>query len=295
MVRILIFSSISKICLMSVSNLPSWLDTMGTIEKIQKGADMKDKTNTLLIIVLILAFWFSPRMGNQPALAASDDTTEQPRYISVTGDAEVRVVPDEVIFNLGVETNGKNLYVVKRQNDQIVERVLKLAESYGIPSQHIQTDYIYVDQGYYCCGDQEDYIVRKTIVITLRDITKFEDLLTSMLEAGVTNVHGIEFRTTELRKHKDHARALAIQAAKEKAIAMAGGLDQKVGDPTSINENHVGWYSWYSSWWGRWSSGSMAQNVVQEVGNLDWTGDGSAAPGQISVNARVSVTFEIDN
>lgn len=256
---------------------------------------MKDKTQFLLTVVIVLGFWFSPSAGSQPALASSEFSSQTSRHISVTGDAEVRVVPDEVIFNLGVETSDRNLYVAKRQNDQIIERVLKLAESYGIPSRHIQTDYIYIDQGHYCCGDSDDYVVRKTIVITLREVSKFEDLLTSTLDAGITNVHGIEFRTTELRKYKDQARALAIQAAKEKAEALTGELGLKIGAATSISENHVGWYSWYSSWWGYWSSGSVAQNVVQEVGSAGWTSDGSAAPGQISVRAQVSVTFEMEN
>jgi uncharacterized protein YggE len=255
---------------------------------------MKDRTNLILTVLIVFGLWFSPRLGSQPASASEESVDEETRYITVSGDAEVRVVPDEVILNLGVETVDKNMYVAKNQNDRVVERVLKLAASYGVAPQHVQTDYIYIDQGNYCCGDRDEYVVRKTIVITLRDLSKFEELLTSALDAGVTNVHGIDFRTTELRKHKDHARSLAIQAAQEKASALAGELDQHLGDPTNIQEGHIGWYSWYSSWWGRWSSGSMAQNVVQEVESAGWMGEGSAAPGQISVSARVSVTFELE-
>jgi len=57
------------------------------------------------------------------------------------------------------------------------------------------------------------YSVQKTIVVTLSDLSKFEDLLSGVLEAGANYVHNVEFRTTELRKHRDQARALAIQAA----------------------------------------------------------------------------------
>jgi uncharacterized protein YggE len=39
----------------------------------------------------------------------------------------------------------------------------------------------------------------------------------------------------------------------------------------------------------------MAQNVVQEVGGASVQADSSVAPGQISVNARVSVSFELTN
>ena len=40
----------------------------------------------------------------------------------------------------------------------------------------------------------------------------------------------------------------------------------------------------------------MAQNVIQEVGinNFNAGGDSAIAPGQITVNARVAVTFEMN-
>jgi hypothetical protein len=215
----------------------------------------------------------------------------------VTGDAEVRVVPDEVILTLGIETWDKDLQVAKGQNDEIVTRVLALAEEYGIEPQHVQTDFVSIEpryrSGYYEESDFIGYFVRKSVVITLRDLGKFEDLLTEALEAGVNYVQGIQFRTTELRKHRDEARALAIQAAREKAEAMAGELGQAVGEPRQITEVHSGWWSGYNAWWGSRWGGGMAQNVIQEAGTGGITAEGSLAPGQINVNARVSVTFEI--
>lgn len=223
--------------------------------------------------------------------------SQEPRVITVTGDAEVRVVPDEVILTLGVETWDKNLAKAKKQNDDIVAQVLALATEHGVAPEHVQTDYVSIEpryrNGYYEERDFIGYFVRKTIVITLRDLARFEDLLADTLDAGVNYVQGIEFRTTELRKHRDEARALAINAAQEKASALAAELGQTVGEPQTIHEEHSGWWSPYSSWWrGHWG-GAMAQNVVQEVGPLSPTAEGSVAPGQINVNARVSVTFEL--
>jgi uncharacterized protein YggE len=137
------------------------------------------------------------------------------------------------------------------------------------------------------------YFVRRTIVVTLRDLSIFEDLLAEALGSGVNYVLGIEFQTTELRKYRDEARALAIQAAREKADALAGELGQTLGEPTAINEIQSGWWSSYSSWWGPSWGGGMAQNVIQEVGGSAPPSDGSLAPGQINVNARVSVAFEL--
>jgi uncharacterized protein YggE len=230
------------------------------------------------------------------APVAAAPGSPDPRTITVTGDADVKVPPDEVILTLGVETWDKELGTAKRQNDAIVARVLKAAEDRGVDPQHVQTDYLSIEPRYrsdtYGPGDFIGYFVRKTIVVTLKDITAFEDLLSDALEAGATHVHGIEFRTSELRVHRDAARALAIQAAREKAIALAAELGQGVGRPTDIREEYNGWWSPYNSWWGGGWGASAAQNVIQESGAPQGT-DGALAPGQIAVNARVTVTFEL--
>ena len=122
----------------------------------------------------------------------------------------------------------------------------------------------------------------------LNDVSKFEELFTDLLDAGVNIVHGIEFRTTELRKYRDQARALAIKAAQEKAEALAHTAGRQAGTTLSINENGGGWFSPYSSWWGR-GYGYSAQNVVQDGGGSGST-DGTLAPGQITVTAHVGIT-----
>lgn len=231
------------------------------------------------------------------AFGEGQDVSGELRVITVAGDAEVRVVPDEVILTLGIETWNTDLQVAKDQNDQIVADVLALASDYGINSQHIQTDYVSIEPryrtGYYEKSDFIGYFVRKSVVITLRDLGKFEDLLTDALAAGVNYVQGIQFRTTELRESRDEARALAIRAAQEKANAMAEELGQRVGAPRTIQEVQSGWLSGYNAWWGPQWGGAMSQNVIQEIEGGALVGEGTLAPGQISVNARVSVTFEL--
>jgi uncharacterized protein YggE len=73
--------------------------------------------------------------------------------------------------------------------------------------------------------------VTRRIAVILHDLSKFESLLSGVLQAGVNYVHNIEFRNTELRKHRARARSMAILAAREKAVALAKDLGQKVGRP----------------------------------------------------------------
>ena len=254
---------------------------------------MKDRLVAMVagaaVLVLVLAAWKSE--------AAPAAQSANPRLVSVTGEAEVRVVPDEVVLTLGIQTADNQLAVAKNQNDAIVQKVLALATDFGIAPEHVQTDYIGVEPRYpngcYDLCDPIGFSVYKTVVVTLRDLTRFEDLLTGVLNAGVNHVQGIEFRTTELRKYRDEARALAIRAAQEKAAALAGELGQKAGQPQTIQEQQSSWWSGYSAWWGsRWGS-AMTQNTVQEYQGAPLGEDSSVAPGQISVRASVAVSFEL--
>ena len=104
-------------------------------------------------------------------------------------------------------------------------------------------------------------------MVTLSDLSKFEDLLSGVLDAGANYVHNVKFQTTELRKYRDQARALAIKAAQEKATALAGELSQELGEPVTITEEQSSWQSWYGYGWGSGWSSNPSQNVVVESGS----------------------------
>jgi len=249
----------------------------------------------ILMPILLLCVVSCQAVEAQPNAAAAESVPQEPGLVTVTGDAEVRVIPDQVVLTLGVETKDLDLEVAKDQNDAIVKRVRAPADEYGIEPRHVQTDYLNIEPRYedhYSERKSEfiGYFIYRTIVITLDEIDQFEDLLSDVLDTGATHVHGIQFLTTELRRHKDKARALAINAARDKAEAMAGELGLGIGEPKEIRENQSTWYSAYGSWWGYRPTG-LAQNVIQQVGTSDYDADSALAPGQISVRAQVSVAF----
>lgn len=230
-----------------------------------------------------------------PAASASAPVVD--RTISVSGSAEVKVVPDQVVINLTIETLDKDLAKAKKDNDARVQRVLDVAKKTGISDQHMQTAQISVEpvyqqierSGQYYRGEIIHYVVRRSVVLCLKDLTKFEGMLTNLLTSGATHVDGISFESTQLRKHRDEARAMATKAAKEKAQAIAGQLGEKLGRPRSINEN-TGWSGGYMS--------NVAQNVYAQSRSESAGADGDVsgntfAPGQITISATINVVFDL--
>jgi uncharacterized protein len=235
----------------------------------------------------------SPALGQRLSAVVPQEAGR--RTISVSGESEIRVAPDEVVLTLGVETFHAQLAAAKADNDARVAAVLAAARERRVPDERVRTDFMQIEPRYQSRTDQlvhVGYVVRKTIVVTLRDVAAFDAVLGAAVAAGATHIHGIDFRTTELRAHRDRARALAVDAAREKAEAMAGRLGQRIGAPLTITEGSSGWWSGYRSGWGQRSS-SMSQNSLEEVGGGEGAGDGSISPGQIAVKGSVTVTFEL--
>ncbi|MCB1032588.1 MAG: SIMPL domain-containing protein [Acidobacteria bacterium] len=218
------------------------------------------------------------------------------RTLSVSGQAAVQVVPDEVELVVGVETDDKELERAKADNDRRLEAALGATRRHGVAPEKVATDYLNVEPRWDTRDDERvflGYWVRKNLTLTLRDLSQFDALLSELLTAGVTHVHDIEFRTTELRKHRDEARRLAAVAAREKGELLARELGAALGEPISISEERGGFWYGYGSWWGqRWNTSAM-QNTVTSFGSAPAEPTGTLSPGQISVQATVSVTFEL--
>ena len=221
--------------------------------------------------------------------AFAQKETDRP-LITVTGQAEIMVVPDEVAFSLRVVTMEKDLPTAQARNDQVVKSLLALARQYQIPPTKVQTGYINVSQRF---SDEEvtkkppvflGYTVTKSVGIILQDVSKAENLLADIFKSGVSTIDNVSFRTSQLRKHKDQARAMAIKAAQEKAIALTKEIGQSIGKAYSITEDAPTY---------AYAQNRSISNFSGSAGEESSSEESTIALGQISITARVTVSFEL--
>lgn len=206
--------------------------------------------------------------------------------ITVSGQGEVLVVPDEVVFNLSATTVDKDLALAQRKTDEVVRNVIALARRYQVPATQIQTGHISLEERF---SDEEatrrprvfiGYAVSKSIAIIVRDVTKAEELLGELFRTGITRISGVDFRTTQDRKFRDQARAMAMKSAQEKARAMALEIGQGIGKAFTITEEGG-------------SRPSPANMSSFYLGGSVADSPSAIALGQISITARVTVSFEL--
>lgn len=256
---------------------------------------MKAKLNFSLLLCLALVLCF-------PIFAQDEETTgNQTRRITTSGSAEVRVVPSRVVLTFGVETFNPELAVAKRENDSKASAIIALSKELGIEPKDVQTDYIFVEPVYEGYDDRRvgkflHYLVRKTVVVLLRDTSKFETLLSGALERGATHILRVSFEVDNLKQHRDKARSDAIKAARDKAQALAGELGAKLGRVMSIQDYASyepalfyggSWRSLYSGGGGQSQISSQADSPVSPT-----VGD-ALALGQMRISAQINVSFEL--
>ena len=228
-----------------------------------------------------------------PAALAQAPAVPVPRNISVTGESTVYVTPNEVVISVGVETAGAKIDAAKRENDQRSRSLLDAIKAQGVEAKHIQTADVNLEIDYDTDGPArlvKGYVARREYTVTLKDPKKTEAIVDACLTSGANLLLGIDYRTTELRKHRDEARRMAVKAAKEKAELLAGELGEKVGRPSSVSEGAFGYYGWSG---GRGRGSHMGQNSFQLQDGGSGV-DGETIPiGQIAITANVSVTFDL--
>jgi uncharacterized protein YggE len=208
----------------------------------------------------------------------------------------VNVIPDRVLIQLGVQSNGPTPQLVEAANSAAVYRVIQAIKKEAVTEKDIVTDRYVIDPIYDDFNSLiiKGYRISNIVAITLRDINKVNDILVAALNAGANQVINVEFYLSDLRQYRDQARQLAMVAAGEKARDLAEAAGAEAGCVLSISENTWSYFS--GGWWGH-SNNLWTQNAVQNIptgsGQEGGSEFGPVNLGQISVRAEVSASYAL--
>ena len=123
----------------------------------------------------------------------------------------------------------------------------------------------------------------QNINIKLEDISKYDNLMNAIFDAGVNRIDGISFGVKNKEKLLQEARVAAIDDARKKALLYAVSLDQNIGKAIQIKEvnshfNDIQPVERMS----KMSLGSPANGTANTL-----------AVGKIAIEAQVNVAFEL--
>ena len=267
--------------------------------------------NTILagVLILILLNIGQPNFGVHAASLTPTAATEHQaavacnsnRTVQVSGAAVVNVLPDRALIQLGVQSNGRTPKEVQAKNAATLSRVIKSLKSLGIEAKDISSDRYVIEPLYedYDSLQIKGYRIHNVLAVTMRDVNKTSDAIAEAFQAGANQVVNVEFYTSELRKYRDQAREMAMQAAAEKANALAQAAGTDTGCVLSINENTWSYFNGWNWWYGGGNQNVWTQNVAQNVapaantGGMNSGDDSPVSTGQISIRAEVNATYSL--
>ena len=181
--------------------------------------------NSILILAFLTAF-----------LTHSQEVKQIP-LISVNGEGKVKVIPDQVAISVSLESKGAKAADVKKENDLKIDAVLKFIKKMNIDKKDFQTQRVSLNDQFDYQKKKHNYVATQTVVIDLKDLTKYDDLMEGLMDAGINNINGVQFTSSKLEIYKSEARKLAIKEAKLKAEDYVSVLGQKVGKAFTITDN----------------------------------------------------------
>ena len=205
--------------------------------------------------------------------------------ISVSGEGKIKVTPDEAIITVAVENTGKEAAEVKKKNDEIVDKVLKLIKQRGIPTADYQTQRVNLYKNYDYNTKKYNYVANQTISIHLKDLTKYDKLMMDLVDSGINSIQGVEFKSSKIKEYESQARKKAMVDAKQKAedyVSVLAG--QKVGKALVISDNS--YINYPRPVYASMKSVDVAYEQMPEKETL--------AIGEIEIISNVSVSFVLE-
>ena len=200
--------------------------------------------------------------------------------VEVVGEGIVYATPDMVNISISIEKEGLDLKNLRQKNGEAVAQVLQLL-SKELPMENFQTSYVSLYKDDY--NKLNKYRVVQNINVKLEDISKYDNLMNAIFDAGVNRIDGISFGVKNKEKLLQEARVAAIDDARKKALLYAVSLDQNIGKAIKIKEvnSHFN------------DIQPVERMSKMSLGSPANGNDNTLAVGKIAIEVQVNVAFEL--
>lgn len=226
-------------------------------------------------MILLMALLSAP--------GASAQTIPQSRFLTVTGEGEVKAKPDQATLSSGVVTEAKTAAAALAANSRTMTAVFDTLKRLGIPERAIQTSEISVQPQYpnesRAPRRITGYQVSNTVSVTVDDLGKLGPALDSLVSSGANSLGDIAFGLRDPKPLEAQARANAVRDAAQKAEAMARAAGVTLGSIVSINEGTI-------------SGPQPLMRGVYAAANQEMK-FAPVAAGEETVSATVTISWEI--
>ncbi|MEY8354010.1 SIMPL domain-containing protein [Lachnospiraceae bacterium 54-53] len=221
--------------------------------------------------------------ASAPIAGITAPDTKAGSTIQVQSTEEIKVVPDMAEISFAVSTQAEDPKACQEKNSEDLNKVIAFLKTAGIDEKSIQTTNYGLEPIYDWNSGQAitGYQMRTSIIVSDIPIDQVGTLLSSSVEAGINNIDNVSYFSSKYDENYQKSLKKAIESARVKAEAIASASGSKLGEISNVEElsNYaVTRYTGYSQT--ESAPQADAKSMVVE-------------PGQISVEAQISVTYKI--
>jgi len=226
--------------------------------------------------VMSLAFYFPNRPNNEDRF-------------SVTGSGTVYAKADIANLTIGLKTEVKKTAAkVTKENSEKMNEIIAVVKELGVEEKDIKTTNYQLNPVYTWIEKEGQrllgYEVSQNVTLKIRDLDKISEIISQTTEKGANQVGGISFTIDDEYDLKNEARKLAIEKAKEKAIAIAAESGMELGKIKGVMESSYQPYSY---------SNAYKEMSLQSMVEADAVVAPSIEAGQNEVKVEVTLIYEV--
>ncbi len=219
--------------------------------------------------------------GATPVVLAADGKPVE-HTLSVVGSARVEVVPDEACIELTLAARDPSMAAAHAELDRdrgIVSAGLRQDRELVVEDGTIRYEPEYESDG---AGRSRlaRYVAAVQINVRTKSFARIAEVIARGAEHGLDRVN-VVYYANDMVARRAEVRARAVEAAKEKARAMAAGLDIALGDVVSVAEGDAQMFA------------STGPASYLGRGTVDSAPDVPAPPGSIPLSMNVNVVYRL--
>lgn len=223
------------------------------------------------------------------AFAQNNVVNPYPRTITVTGSAEMEIVPDEIYVQVDLKEYDKK-GSGKISIDQIRQEFLTAVRSLGLPDSSVSVagyDGNTFNPWWRKKNKKEGMYASISYWVKLRNTTQIDQLVDKLDDNATQNFFIQRTSHSKLEQFKRQLKIQAVLDARQKAEYLAGAVNEKIGVAVTINEPNE-YYQPYMN------TMAFKRNEIQEAVVAGAPADQPQADfRKIKIRYNVSAVFEL--
>ncbi len=209
--------------------------------------------------------------------------------LSVNGQAELKVAPDQVVVDLGVSTIAASADEAMAANSASMQRVLSALRDLGLApkTRQFRIQPLWTPRPGKADPDWQatinGYKVDNSVIVESSDLSLAGAIIGRATTAGANHVNGVSFGLSQPRLHREAAIKQATENAASDARSLAAAAGQKLVRIVNLVLDH--------------SDASPVQlrqkNMLRSVAMAEDAGGPPLEAADVTVRAAVSIRYEI--